>query len=122
MFRPKRACFDAIISLARIVPCIASLILLSACLHSYELKKRVPTAEELGPYKVVQTTSNSFTLEGGRGREIAMGAPPTGVHQGDTLQAMTNCWDDLLVGCRRYVEFILPDGRAYHYWLKQPRR
>jgi hypothetical protein len=51
-----------------------------------------------------------------------MGAPPTGVHQGDTLQAMTNCWDDLLVGCRRYVEFILPDGRAYHYWLKQPRR
>lgn len=97
------------------------LILLGGCLRPYELKA-VPPANLLAPYKVIELKSNTFTIEFRQQHLVAKGAPPPGLNVGDTVQAMSNCWDDLWVGCRGYLELVLPDGKAYHYWLVQSRK
>jgi hypothetical protein len=94
---------------------------LGGCLQPYKLKTS-PPATLLSPYKVIELTSKTFTIESGQQRLIAKGAPPPGLNLGDTVQAMSNCWDDLWVGCRYYLEMTLPNGTAYHYWLVRPQK
>jgi hypothetical protein len=105
----------------RIVVSGSVLIFLGGCLRPYELKT-LPPATDLSPYKVIELTSKTFTIEFGQQRLIAKGAPPPGLKLGDTVQAMSNCWDDLWVGCRPYLEMKLPNGNAYHYWLARPQK
>jgi hypothetical protein len=96
-------------------------IFLGGCLRPYELKTS-PPATQLSPYKVIELTSKTFTLEFNQQRIIAKGVPPPGLNLGATVQARSNCWDDLWAGCRSYLEMTLPSGKAYHYWLVQPRK
>jgi hypothetical protein len=103
-----------------VVVCGINLIFLGGCLRRYELKV-VPPATLLSPYEVIELKSKTFTIGFHQQRLIPKGAPPPGLNLGDTVQAMSNCWDDLWAwaGCRYYLEMVLSNGKAYHYWLVQ---